>query len=96
MKLLLAVKDAVPSLQGKWLWPPPPPKVDPASPAAAAPTAAVVKEPPPPPNYFAITMKDALTYTAGLGTCLGEWPHSCCFGLFSVTSFAIIGKSCSK
>ena len=64
--------------QGKLLWPPPPPVVDPAAAAAAAAAssaAATVKEPPPPPNYFTITLKDSLTYTAGLGTCLGECGH---------------------
>ncbi|MCL4137148.1 UNVERIFIED_CONTAM: hypothetical protein GTU68_047650, partial [Idotea baltica] len=55
---------------GKLLWPPPPPPApSPQAVAAAAP--AVVKEPPPPPNYFNITMKDALMYTAGLGSLMG-------------------------
>ena len=59
-------------VQGKLMWPPPPPKVEPgAPPAAAAAAAPVVKEPPPPPNYFNITLKDSLMYTAGLGSALG-------------------------
>lgn len=58
---------------GQLMWPPPPPKVDPGAPpaAAATPAAAAVKEPPPPPNYFNITLKDSLMYTAGLGSALG-------------------------
>lgn len=67
------VRGSIILQDGKLLWPPPPPKVDPGAPPAGAPAAAaaVVKEPPPPPNYFNITLKDSLMYTAGLGSALG-------------------------
>lgn len=56
---------------GKLLWPPPPPpEPSPQAVAAAAPATPVVKEPPP-PNYFNVTLKDALMYTAGLGSLMG-------------------------
>ena len=62
------VRGSIILQDGQLMWPPPPPpepspQAVAASAAAAAPAA--VKEPPPPPNYFNITMKDALTYTAG-------------------------------
>lgn len=54
--------------EGKMMWPPP--KV--AQPSPAAPAAAPKEvAPPPPPNTFNITLKDSLTYTAGLGTVAG-------------------------
>ncbi|XP_047481904.1 NAD(P) transhydrogenase, mitochondrial-like [Penaeus chinensis] len=64
------VRGSIILQNGQLMWPPPPPpEPSPgAVPAAAAAAAPVVKEPPPPPNYFNITMKDALMYTAGLGS----------------------------
>lgn len=53
--------------KGTMSWPPNPPiSVAAAAPAGGA--AAKIKEPPPPPNPFNTTMKNALTYTAGVGT----------------------------
>merc|ERR1719348_317768 len=61
------VRGSIILQDGELMWPPPPPPAAPvAAAAAAAPVAA--KEPPPPPNYFNIVMKDALMYTAGLGS----------------------------
>ncbi|XP_076438085.1 NAD(P) transhydrogenase, mitochondrial-like isoform X2 [Babylonia areolata] len=68
------VRGSIILQDGKLMWPPPPPKVDPSAPpaqAAAAAAPAAVKEPPPPPNYFNITLKDSLMYTAGLGSAVG-------------------------
>ena len=45
------------------MWPPPAPK-DP-SPAVAAKPATPAKVVPPEPNYFNLTLKDSLVYTAG-------------------------------
>ena len=53
--------------EGEMMWPPPVIQ-DPSPPAVKA---QVELAPPPPPNYFAITMKDSLMYTAGLGGMLG-------------------------
>lgn len=57
--------------EGKLMYPPPPPKVEPGAPVAAAAAKPVAKAPPPPPNYFNETLKNALTYTAGLGAAVG-------------------------
>lgn len=57
--------------EGKLMYPPPPPKVEPGAPLAAAAAKPVAKAPPPPPNYFNETLKNALTYTAGLGAAVG-------------------------
>ncbi|CAL8072391.1 unnamed protein product [Orchesella dallaii] len=52
---------------GKMLWPPPPPAFVPPPPKSAV----VEKKEPVPPNYFQETLKDALSYTGGLGTVVG-------------------------
>lgn len=66
------VRGSIVLHDGKLLWPPPPPKVEPgAAPTASTAAAAVKKAPPPPPNYFNLTLKDSLMYTAGLGSALG-------------------------
>ena len=55
------------------MWPPPKPaQPSPVPSAGPAAPAAVEKAPPAPPNYFAITMKDSMMYTTGLGTVLGK------------------------
>lgn len=61
------VRGSIVLNKGVKTWPPNPP----IAVAAAAPSKAqlaAAKEPPPPPNYFNNKMKQALTYTAGLGT----------------------------
>lgn len=60
------VRGSIVLNKGVKTWPPNPP----IAVAAAAPSkaqAAAAKEPPPPPNYFNNKMKQAVTYTAGLG-----------------------------
>lgn len=62
------VRGSIILQNGQLMWPPPPPpEPSPGAVPAAAAAPAAVKEPPPPPNYFNITMKDALMYTAGKG-----------------------------
>lgn len=56
------VRGAIVLHDGKLMWPPPVSK-DP-SPAVAA-KAAPAKVVPPEPNYFNVTLKDSLVYTAG-------------------------------
>jgi len=60
------VRGSIVLNKGVTTWPPNPP----IAVAAAAPSKAqlaAAKEPPPPPNYFNNKMKQALSYTAGLG-----------------------------
>ena len=57
------VRGSIILKDGQMMWPAPAPATPP--PAAAPAAAAVKKEPPPPPNYFNLTMKDSLMYTAG-------------------------------
>jgi len=54
------------------MWPPPQ-ITDPSPTAVAAkPAAEVMKKEALPPNYFKLTLRDSATYTAGLGTVLGQ------------------------
>ncbi|KAG8234668.1 hypothetical protein J437_LFUL006557 [Ladona fulva] len=55
---------------GQMMWPPPPPPAPAPGAPAAVPAAAPAKAKAPEPNPFADTMKDALGYTAGLGSLL--------------------------
>jgi len=59
-------------VQGQKMWPPPV-ITDPSPPAVAAkPASEVMKKEALPPNYFQLTLRDSATYTAGLGTVLGQ------------------------
>jgi len=66
------VRGSIILQDGNMMWPPPPPPVPSPQAVAAAATAAPVEvAPPAPPNYFNITLKDTLGYTAGLGSLIG-------------------------
>ena len=85
------VRGSIVLNQGVKSWPPDPPiSVAAAAPAGGA--AAVSKEPPPPPNYFANQMRQALTYTSGLGglTALGVGSPNAAFTGMST----VFGLSC--
>jgi len=58
-------------VQGKKTWPPPQIS-DPSPPPVAKPAAEVLKKEAAPPNYFTLTLRDSSTYTAGLGTVIGQ------------------------
>jgi len=64
------VRGSIVTHQGKVLYPPPPLEPSPVVAAAAA-TPEVVKAEVLPPNYFNITLKDSLMYTAGIGSMMG-------------------------
>ena len=51
------------------MWPPP--KAPEPSPTAVQKAAKAEIAPPPPPNYFNLTLKDSMVYTAGLGSMIG-------------------------
>jgi len=72
------------------MWPPP--QITDPSPAAVAakPPSEVLKKEALPPNYFQLTLRDSATYTAGLGTVIGQ--H--CSGLYSY-SFCV-DQSCNN
>jgi len=53
------------------MWPPPQIS-DPSPPPAAKPAAEVLKKEAAPPNYFQLTLRDSGTYTAGLGSVIGQ------------------------
>jgi len=54
------------------MWPPPQ-ITDPSPPPAAKPPSEVLKKEALPPNYFQLTLRDSATYTAGLGSVIGEY-----------------------
>ncbi|XP_018022087.1 NAD(P) transhydrogenase, mitochondrial-like, partial [Hyalella azteca] len=63
------VRGSIVTQNGTLLYPPPPPPTP--APGAVAAAAAPQKVAPPPPDYFALTLKDSLLYTSGLGTLVG-------------------------
>merc|ERR1712001_401974 len=85
------VRGSIVLNKGVKSWPPNPPI---SVAAAASPkAAAAAKEPPPPPNYFAIKLKESMTYTAGLGslTALGVGaPNAAFTGMSTVFGLSVI------
>lgn len=85
------VRGSIVLNKGAKSWPPNPPI---SVAAAASPkAAAAAKEPPPPPNYFAIKLKESMTYTAGLGslTALGVGaPNAAFTGMSTVFGLSVI------
>merc|ERR1739844_342751 len=85
------VRGSIVLNKGVKSWPPNPPI---SVAAAASPkAAAAAKEPPPPPNYFAIKLRESMTYTAGLGslTALGVGaPNAAFTGMSTVFGLSVI------
>lgn len=70
------VRGSIVLHDGKLMWPPPTPK-DPSPAVAAAKPATPAKVVPPEPNYFNVTLKDSLVYTAGKSDFIMLWMIAC-------------------